>query len=154
MKTVYDKTNSILNIYQDIQNQQQHTNQLLNEMKQVVASQMSNEDDRLQHLLMNHLGKIILSAFGIIFIPTCTYIWNLNKTITILEKNYEKLEIEIIKNDSEHKAFINKIDEHIQNYVIQDKKVYGIEQIVIDLKEKVKNIEQDIKQEMNNKTNK
>lgn len=93
--TIFEKSNAIATMYQEMQEQQQHTTQSINELRNLlVDTKTSIKDDKFDKIVDN-FGKIMLGVATIIFIPIFGYFWKLNSTISILEQDNKRYQEEI-----------------------------------------------------------
>lgn len=93
--TLFEKSNAVVSMYQELQEQQQHTTQSIDELRNLLKdAKASMTDDKFDKIIDN-FGKIMIGVATLIFIPIFGYFWKLNSTISILEQDNKRHQDEI-----------------------------------------------------------
>ena len=93
--TLFEKSNVVVSMYQELQEQQQHTTQSIDELRNLLKdAKASMTDDKFDKIIDN-FGKIMIGVATLIFIPIFGYFWKLNSTISILEQDNKRHQDEI-----------------------------------------------------------
>lgn len=93
--TLFEKSNAVASMYQELQEQQQHTTQSIDELRNLLKdTKASLKDDKFDKIIDN-FGKIMVGVATLICVPIFGYFWKLNSTISILEQDNKRHQEEI-----------------------------------------------------------
>lgn len=93
--TLFEKSNAVVTMYQEMQEQQQHTTQSIDELRNLLKDTKSSMTDDKFDKIIDNFGKIMVGVATLIFIPIFGYFWKLNSTISILEQDNKRHQDEI-----------------------------------------------------------
>lgn len=129
--TMFEKTNAVLTMYQDMQQKQQDTAVIIEELKMLLTQYTAQKNSKIAMFFDNSIGKVIVSVGLLFLVPICGYFWEQNKTIGVIEKDYIRYE--------------KIITENSHNITEQDKKIYILTQENIRIKERLDELEKSLK---------